>query len=292
MNATTDKVHRYAAGGVDIGRWFNPFAIFMQLWSHRLLIRQFTFREVAGRYRGSYLGLLWAFLNPFFMLLVYTFVFAIVFGAKWGFPQETKADFAVILFAGLIAFNIFSEVINAAPSLVLSNPMFVKKVVFPLEILVVAKLLSAIINAIFSALILLAAVLAAHHSLPWTIILLPLVWLPLGFFTLGLAYFFASLGVFVRDIGHVMGIAVSIIFFLSPVFFSQKTLLEKLPDNLHLFFKINPLAVFLEDTRKVLIFGVCPDWRLTLLMLGFSFLVFVLGFAWFMKSKRAFADVI
>lgn len=292
MDTPSLKVHRYAAISAGSGRWLNPINIFRQLWLHRLLITQFTRREVVGRYRGSYLGLLWAFINPFLMLVVYTFVFAIIFGAKWGIPQESKIDFAIILFAGLIAFNIFAEVITASPNLVLANAMFVKKVVFPLEILTVVKLFSAVINALFSTVIILLAILVAHHSLSWTVVLLPVVWLPLALFTLGLAYFFASLGVFVRDVGHLIGIAVNLVLFLSPVFFSQDMLFKKLPENLHVFFKINPLTVFLEDTRKVLIFGVCPDWAWTLFMLIFSFLIFVLGFAWFMKSKRAFADVI
>ncbi len=289
---TDEKVVRYTSENIDILPWFNPLNIIRQLWLNRTLIRQFTWCDVVGRYKGSYLGILWSLLIPLCLLAVYTFVFAVIFGAKWGLPQESKSDFALILFAGLITFNIFSEVINAAPNLMLSNAMFVKKVVFPLEILPVAKLFSAIINAFLSAAILLAAVLLLKHSVPSTIYLLPLVWFPLAVFTLGITYFLASLGAFIRDIGHFIGVAVMLLFFVSPIFFSQKLLFERLPAGLHIFFKLNPLAVFVEDTRSVLIYGQHPDWLWTLFMTGISLLIFIFGFVWFMKSKRAFADVL
>jgi len=287
-----DVVARYAAGKQDVSQWLNPVEIILRLWEHRFLIRQFTWREVIGRYRGSYLGLLWALLNPLFMLSIYTFIFAVIFGAKWGLPQEGKMDFAIVLFAGIITFNIFSEVVNSAPSIVLSSGTFVKKVVFPLEILPVTKLFSALINALFSTTILLFAILASHHSLPWTTLLLPLVWLPLLLLSLGLAYFLASIGTFVRDVGHFISLAVTVLFFISPIFFPMQRMLHILPQRLHIFYKLNPIAIFVEDTRRVLIFGTYPDWPWTLLMLVIGMASFVFGFIWFMKSKKAFADVL
>lgn len=288
-----NNVVRYAANeNINILPWFNPIKIIRQLWLNRTLIKRFTWNEVVDRYKGSYLGILWSLLTPLFMLGLYTFVFAVLFGAKWGLPQESRTDFAIVLFAGIITFGIFSEVVNAAPNLVLSRPMFVKKTVFPLEILPVMKLFSALINALFSTVILLAATLFTKHSLSWTILLLPIVWFPLAAFSLGLAYFLASLGVFIRDIGHFIGIAVTMLFFLSPIFFPLKLLLSKLPEYLHIFFKLNPIATVVEDTRSVLIFGLYPNWPWTLLMTAIGLIVFILGFVWFMKSKRAFADVI
>lgn len=241
-----------------------------------------------GRYKGTFVGLGWSFVQPLIMLLVYTFVFSVIFQAKWGVdPGEGRAAFALALFMGMITFGIFSEVANSVPSLILANVNFVKKVVFPLEILPFIKFLSSLINALFGLVVLLVSILVINHSIHWTIALLPLVWLPLMMFTMGCGYFLAALGVFVRDVGATIGMLTTILFFLTPIFYP----LHAVPEQLRIFCRINPLAIFVEDSRRVVLWGILPDWPWYFGGLIFSFLVCIFGFVWFIKSKKAFADV-
>ncbi len=283
-----DKTKKISPARQSVARFFNPFKIVIHLWQYRDLIRQLTRREVAGRYKGSVVGLGWSFIQPLTMLCIYTFVFSVIFKAKWGIgPDEGKAAFALALFTGMTTFSIFSELANAAPSLILANVNLVKKVVFPLEVLPVVKFLGGLTNAAFSLAILLAGILVVNGYIHWTVCLLPLVWLPLTMFSLGCGYFLASLGVFVRDIGATIGILTTMLFFLSPIFYP----ISAVPEELRIFCRANPIAIFVEDTRRVVLWGMMPDWPWFFCGLGFSFLMWMFGFLWFMKSKRAFADV-
>jgi lipopolysaccharide transport system permease protein len=188
----------------------------------------------------------------------------------------------------LITFNIFSEVANSAPSLVLGNVNYVKKVVFPLEILPLVRLFSALINAVFSLGVLFAGILIVDHFIHWTALLLPLIWLPMMLFTLGCGYFLASLGVFVRDMGTVIGVVTTMLFFLTPIFYPVRAV----PEQFRFFYRINPLSLFVEDARRVVLWGLSPDWPWFLFGMVLSGAVLIAGFVWFMKSKKAFADVI
>jgi len=282
-------VKKISPTGEPVLRFLNPLQILIHLWQYSDLIRQLTWREVAGRYRGSFIGLGWSFIHPLIMLSVYTFVFSEVFKAKWGMePDEGVTAFGLALFMGLITFNIFSEVISSAPSLILAHTSYVKKVVFPLEILVVVKLLSALINALFSLSVLIIGFLILNHFLHWTLVILPIIWLPMMMFTLGCGYFLASLGVFVRDLGTSVGIVTSMLFFLTPIFYPARAV----PEAFRFICLINPMAVFIEDSRKAVLWGIFPDWQWFFLGLLLSLLIFILGFLWFMKTKKAFADVI
>jgi len=275
--------------GESIRGFFNPVRIGTHLWKYRDLIRQLTWREVVGRYKGSFIGMGWSFIQPLVMLCVYTFVFSVIFRARWGVAaDEGKAAFALTLFMGLITFNVFSEVANSAPTLVLANVNYVKKVVFPLEILPLVRLLSALINALFSLGVLLLGILVVNHSIHWTALLLPLIWLPMIIFTLGCGYFLASLGVFVRDMGTAIGVLTTMLFFLTPIFYP----ISAVPEQLRIVFRINPLAIFVEDARRVVLWGLFPDWPWFFLGLVLSVAVLIFGFLWFIKSKKAFADVI
>jgi len=248
-----------------------------------------TWREVSGHYRGSFLGLGWSFIQPLLMLCIYTFVFSVVFQAKWGGDLNGgRASFALILFLGLIVFNVFSETVGSAPSLILGHVNYVKKVVFPLEIFPIVRVLSVTINSSFSLAILLVGVVLVYHSVHWTLILLPLVWLPLMTFSLGCAYFLAALGVFVRDVGTLVGTFVMMLFFLSPIFYP----ISAVPTNFRFFCRVNPIATFVEEARKVVLWGLLPDWPWFFWTFCLSLLVLVLGFVWFMKSKKAFSDVL
>lgn len=271
-----------------VWQYLNPWNMLRNLIVHRDLVCQFARREVIGRYKGSYLGLAWSLVTPLTMLTVYTFVFGVVFRAKWGGQaQETPIEYALTLFCGLIVFGVFSEPVSRAPTIVLSYPSYVKKVVFPLEILPVSMLIAGLIHAGIGVAILLPASMVLGTALPKTIYLLPLVLLPLCALTLGLCWFLASLGVFVRDIVHPIGIVVQILMFLSGIFFP----VSAIPQKLQILMRLNPLVTILEDARRTILWGQPPDWPGWAVTTAISLIVLQLGYGWFMRSKRAFADV-
>ncbi len=245
-------------------------------------------REIVGRYQGSVMGLLWSFLNPVFMLAVYTFVFSVVFKARWGAGEESRGQFAVVLFAGLIVHTLFSEVLNRAPQLILGNANYVKKVVFPLEVLPVVQLLAAAFHALVSIVVLLAAQWVFNGGVPWTVVLLPVVALPLLALTLGVAWMLSSLGVFVRDVGQTTVLATSVLLFLSPIFFP----INALPANFQVWMHLNPLTFIIEQVRAVLVWGQQPDWIGLVQYSIAAVLIGWLGFAWFQKTRKGFADVL
>jgi lipopolysaccharide transport system permease protein len=267
----------------------SPVAMFTSLWQNRQLILQLIRREVVGRYRGSLIGLAWSFLNPLIMLIVYTFVFSVVFKARWGVAEnESRTDFAIVLFTGMIVFGLFAEIINRAPGLIVSNVNYVKKVIFPLEILSWVSLGSALFHSMVSLVVLLLVQLIINKSLPWTIIFFPLVLLPLIFASLGGAWFLASLGVYVRDIGQITGVFTTVLMFLSAVFYPASAL----PEEYQAWLQLNPLVHIITESRKVLIFGNLPDLLLLSLALLSGFAIATAGFWWFQKTRKGFADVL
>lgn len=263
-------------------------ALAKSLWRNRQLIVQMTRREVVGRYRGSVMGLAWSFFNPILMLAVYTFVFSVVFKARWGTGDESQTGFAIVLFVGLIVYNLFAEMANRAPGLILSNVNYVKKVIFPLEILPVVGLGAALFHSLISLGVLLVAILLTNGSLAWTAIFFPLIILPLLIATLGVAWFLASLGVFVRDAGQTVGIFTTVLMFISPVLYP----ITALPENVRIWLMLNPLTFVIEQSRAVLIFGNHPDWVGLVIYTGVSLLVAWAGYWWFQKTRKGFADVL
>jgi len=263
----------------------NPIKHF---WRHRNLIKQFTKREVSVKYKGSYLGILWSFMIPACMLIVYTFVFSVVFKAKWSISSDNKVEFALILFCGITVFGLFSEVVAKAPSLVTNQVNYVKKVVFPLEIFPVVLLLSALVNTGISLMILLCGLFFFLGVLHWTIVLVPLILLPIMLISLGVTWFLAALGVYLRDISHIIGVAISALMFLSPIFYS----VDSVPQGLRFIYDLNPLSYAIENMRKVMIWGTNPDWLGLLLQLVVSFFVAILGYWWFQRTRSGFADVL
>lgn len=267
----------------------SPVYLLHRLQQHWPLIMQMTKRDVVGRYKGSVMGLLWSFLNPLFMLIVYTFVFSVVFKARWsGSGEETRSEFAVVLFAGMIVHSLFAEIINKAPTIILNNASYVKRVVFPLEILPVITAGGALFHTFISLLVLVGAIVVAGGVLHLTVLLVPIVIFPLLVFTLGLAWFFSSLGVYLRDVGQTVGIFTTIMLFLSPVFFP----VSALPDYLQPYMILNPLTFIIEQSRAVLILGKQPDWYGLGVYMVIALSVAWLGFAWFQKTRRGFADVL
>lgn len=267
----------------------SPLEIYASFMRNRVLITQMAKREVLGRYRGSIMGLGWSFFNPLLMLSVYTFFFSFVFKSRWGGVQDAgHADFAIILFVGLIIHGLFAECINRAPALINSNVSYVKKVVFPLEVFPWIAMGSAVFHAAISAVVLLALQLMLSGSLPWTVILFPLVIAPLILVTMGFAWFLAATGVYVRDIGQTTGLITSVLLFVSPVFYPISTL----PYKMQLLVMLNPLTLIIEESRKVLLFGVMPNWAALGIYLFVAMVIAWVGFWWFQKTRKGFADVL
>ncbi|WP_027159518.1 ABC transporter permease [Methylobacter luteus] len=267
----------------------SPSEMAASLWRNRNLIFALTKREVVGRYRGSIMGLAWSLFNPILMLTIYTFVFSVVFKARWGLGgEESKTDFAIVLFVGMIVHGLFAECLNRAPGLILSNVNFVKKVIFPLEILPWVAFGSALFHTAISLLVLLVAQLILTQQLVWTAILFPFVLLPLVFATMGFAWFLAGLGVYIRDIGQITGMFTTVLMFLSPVFYP----ISALPARYQTWLQINPLTFIIEEGRNTLIFGKVPDMGQWGIMLAIGILIAWGGFVWFQKTRRGFADVL
>ncbi|PIF48656.1 lipopolysaccharide transport system permease protein [Pseudomonas sp. 29] len=258
------------------------------LWNNQALVAQMIRREVAGRYKGSMMGLAWSFLNPVLMLVVYTFVFSVVFKARWAGGSESKTEFALVLFSGLILFNLFSECVNRAPALILGNVNYVKKVIFPLEILPVISLGAALFHWVISLLVWLVFY-GIFYGVPHvTVLLLPLIMLPLMLLSLGMGWLLASLGVYLRDVAQIVGVLMSVLMFLSPIFYP----VSSLPADYQVIMLVNPLTLVIEQTRDVMMWGKAPDWivwgKYLLCSGAFSWICFV----WFQKTRKGFADVL
>lgn len=268
------------------------FEIFLSLKRHYPLILQLIKREVVGRYRGSLLGMLWSLINPILMLAIYTFVFSVVFKIRMdqqdGSIYDDKFAFALVLFVGLIIFNLFSECLSRAPGLILANVNYVKKIIFPLEILPLVNLGSALFHASISFSVLLGFLLLIEHPIHWTSIYLPIIVLPLLFLILGLSWFLASIGVFVRDIGQFIGLILTMLMFMSPIFYPASALPASVRDYLFL----NPLTFIIEQTRTVILYGQSPNWIGLAAYYVIALLIAWAGMVWFEKTRKGFADVL
>lgn len=266
----------------------SALTIITSLWSNRSMIWQMTRREVLGRYQGSVLGLLWSFFHPILMLAVYTFVFSVVFPTRWGESMGSKTEFAMLLFAGLIVHSMFADCINRSPNLILTNANYVKKVVFPLEILPWVALASALFHTLISIAVLLVFFLLVNQYLHWTVLLLPLLFLPFLLLTIGLSWFLAATGVYLRDVGQTTGVITTVLLFLSPIFYP----VTALPVDYQILFHFNPLTFVIEQTRDILIWGKSPNWKGLALYLIPAFFTAWAGLFWFQKTRKGFADVL
>lgn len=266
----------------------SPAEILKSFYKNWDLIYSLLMREILGRYRGSALGILWSFFNPILMLLVYTFFFSIIFKARWSGAGESKAEFALVLFVGLIIFNLFSECITRAPTIILANANYVKKVIFPLEVLPIVNLGAASFHLLISLMVWLVFYFIFFGVPPITILFFPIILLPMLMLILGISWFLASLGVYLRDVSQLTGLAVTALMFISPIFFP----LSALPEQYQKILIFNPLTQEIEMMRNALILGSAPEWSIYLLYLVISSLIAFLGFAWFQKTRKGFADVI
>jgi len=256
---------------------------------HRYLTWQMVVRDILGRYRGSMLGLLWTMMLPLLMLAVYTYVFGIVFRARWPDMAEASAmEFAPRLFAGLIVHGLFVEVLNRGPNIIVDQTNLVKRVVFPLETLSWVVVATAVFHAAISVLVMLGFLLVIDGGLPWTVIFVPVVLATTLPLMMGLCWFLSSLGVFLRDIGQVMGVLTMVLLFTAPVFYPA----SRAPEALQAVLFLNPITVVVEEMRKVAITGDLPDWGALGLYTLVGLVVASLGHAWFRRTYRAFADVL
>jgi lipopolysaccharide transport system permease protein len=267
----------------------SPAEMFSSIRRNWHLAVQMSKREILGRYKGSVMGLAWSFFNPVLMLAVYTFFFSVVFKTRWGVGDTGgNVDFAVVLFVGLIVHGLFAECINRAPMLITGNSNYVKKVIFPLEILPWIALGSALFHGAISVVVLLILQFILAGSIPWTALFFPVILIPLIFVTLGFTWFVASMGVYVKDIGQTIGLVTSILLFLSPVFYPASTLSPKM----QFVVMFNPLTIIIEESRKVLLFGEMPNWEGMSIYLLLSLITAWAGFWWFQKTRKGFADVL
>lgn len=267
----------------------NPVCPFRDIYRYRDLLWQIVKRNILSRYKGSIFGLFWMVATPLLMLAIYTFVFGIVFKSRWGLDtDDSKISFALILFCGLAAFNIFSESVNGSVDVITGNLNYVKKVLFPLEILPVASMVTASFFGLLWILILFVAVGVFMRHISLTAICFPLILFPLMLFSCGLAWFVASLRVYCRDMTHFVDVFLRILLYASAVFYP----LERLPEVAQRILILNPLVLLIQFLRNALFLNQFPDWRIMILMYLVSFGVFHAGYIWFMKTKRGFADVI
>jgi lipopolysaccharide transport system permease protein len=286
---STDNITRYRAGQIEpISVHLNPVRAFTRIFARRDLLWQFTLRAVRGRYRGSYLGTAWALLTPILQLAVFTFVFTQIIQVGARAAERGPFDYALSLFAGLIVFNVFSEMATQASQLIVNSPNLVKRVAFPLELLPVSQLGAALFHSVLSIAVLLPAQLLLWGTLPWTVVFLPLVYLPLAMLSVGIGWLLSSLGVFLRDMGNIVAVAVNLLFFLTPVLYGM----EDIPPLIQPWMWLNPLAPIVDDFRRVVQHGELPLWWRWLVVMGISTIVMIAGYAWFMKIRRGFADAI
>lgn len=258
------------------------------LRAHRSLTWELARRDVLGRYRGASFGLLWSLFSPFLLLMVYTFAFGTVMASRWPQIESGHTHFSIVLFVGLIVHGFLAECLMRAPELIVSNPNFVKKVIFPLEILPWPMILSALFHAGMNVVVFLVLRLVLDGEVSWTFVLLPIVMLPLVVLALGISWFMASMAVYVRDIKQVTGALSMALLFLS----SAMMPIEGIPLAYRWIFKANPLTFIIDQAREVLLWGHMPDWAgLGLYLLGASVVMYA-GWAWFRFTRPGFADVL
>ncbi|WP_254063352.1 ABC transporter permease [Rhodanobacter sp. L36] len=269
-------------------RLTNPAAPYRALQRHFPLVMQMAKRDVIGRYRGSFIGLLWSFFNPLLMLAIYTFVFSVIFNSHWNVPGGEHMAYAVILFAGLNINAMFSECANKAPTLIVENTNFVKKVVFPLEILSWSTLGSALFHLLISTVVLIVFELIVQGSVPWTAVMFPIVAIVFLPFVAGTIWLLASLGVFLRDLKQAINVITTILLYLAPVFYPR----EHIPAAYRELLYLNPLTVIVESSQNVLVWGRMPNWGALGLYALASCLFAWFAFAWFERARKGFADVL
>ncbi len=269
-------------------RLSNPLSPYVAFRRHFALIMQMAKRDVAGRYRGSFAGLFWSFFNPLLMLVIYTFVFGVLFKARWNSQITGHFQLAIILFAGLNINALFVECANRATTLIVENTNFVKRVVFPLETLTWSTICAGLFHLLISTVVLLVMTLLVDHSLPWTVVLFPIVVVCFLPFLAGITWLLASLGVFLRDLKQVVAILTTAMMFLAPILYPETLIPEQYRELLYL----NPLTVIVEASQDVLVWGKQPAWDSLGIYVVIAGIFAWMAFGWFERTRKGFADVV
>lgn len=257
-----------------------------ELWIQRHLLTLMVKRDCLGRYKGSLLGLLWPLINPFGHLLLYTFLFCIVLKVKLGTSASTS-NFALYLMAGLLPWGAFAEALARSSTVILEHPNLVKRVVFPLQILPLVTVLSALFTEAIAFTILLTGVLIYNHGLPASLIFLPLIVISQFLLTAGISWFVASLSVYIRDIRHLMALSLSAWMYGTPIVYPATAL----PEQIQFILWVNPMAGIVLDYRRVVLDGLPPDWPHYGVYTAVALIVCLIGFKFFEATKKSFADV-
>lgn len=261
-----------------------PFNMVGDVWPHRYLLFQLIKRDVLLKYRGAMFGVAWVFLSPLFMLAVFGYVFGHVYPTRW--PTESNLPHWLQLFAGLITFNLFAETVSRAPSAVRSYPSYVKKIIFPLQILPLVPLGAGLVHLVFNTIIFLVALLWVGQW-HWQIFLLPVLLIPVVLLALGSAWFIGAWGVFIKDLTQVVPMAIQVLMFVSPVFYP----VEAVPAKLRPFYEFNPLGSVIEANRAAAA-GSQIAWGAWLLALAVGLIAALLGYWFFKHASEEFADVL
>ena len=265
------------------------FSALTGMFAHRHLLKQMLIRAISLRYKGSFLGLFWTIVQPLLMLFVYSFVFGVIFQPRWAeVGSYGMLSYPLFIFSGLSIFNIFAECVNGSTPLIIHNTNYVKKVVFPLELLPLNQVFVSFIFGSVWLILLLAGVFFVAGRLNWCMLFLIIPLVSLFLFSLGLSYFFSSICVFLRDTQYFLSIVVQVLSFVTPIFFP----LSVVPEKYRWILLCNPLAHIVEYVRGITLNSVVPSWDYSLLLILISFAFFYLGLAWFMATKKGFADVL
>jgi lipopolysaccharide transport system permease protein len=265
-------------------------AVWRPLWElpNRLeLILSLTRRELLARYKGSALGVIWALLTPVVTIAIFTFIFAGIFGARFG-VSSSPWDYAIHLFCGLLPWTMFQEAVLQSSTTIVSHANLVKRVVFPLETLPIAQTLSSLGNQLFGTVALLVAILLIRQQFPVSIFWLPVLLIPQLLFTLGVAWLIASLGVFLRDIAQGINLVMMAWMFLTPIIYPESIV----PERYRFFVNLNPFTPLVRSYRRVLLEGTAPDWSGLAYFTAFALVSFFFGYWWFARTRKNFADVI
>jgi len=257
-------------------------------WLNRSLLWTLVLREIQFRYKGSILGLMWALITPLVMLVVYTFVFSVVFKMRWGTSDGSRAEFALLLYIGLMLFTIFSDCLSRAPALIISNSNYIKKVVFPIEILPLVTIGSSLFHFMVSFVIFLVAAIFFGGTIGLTILLVPFLLIPFLLFICGIGWLLAALGVYFRDLQQITGSVVQVLMFMTPIFYPASAL----PDQFQVILMANPLSLPIEILRDLLYWHRLPNIVAWFVLFAQSILVMYIGFFFFQKVRKGFADVV
>ncbi|HJZ83128.1 MAG TPA: ABC transporter permease [Pyrinomonadaceae bacterium] len=265
-------------------------AVWRPLWQlpgRADLIFSLTRRELAARYRGSILGIVWALLTPMVMITIFTFIFSGIFKARFG-ASSSQWDYALYLFCGLLPWNSFQESLQLSSSTIVSHANLVKRVIFPLETLPVSICLAAVANQLFGTVVLVAAVIILRQEIHSTIVLLPIVLIPQLIATCGIAWLVSSLGVFVRDIVQGITLVLMAWMYLTPIIYPESLV----PSRYRAAINLNPFTPLIRNYRRLLLEGSSPDWAGLGYFAVFALVGFLLGYWWFARTRKNFADVI